>query len=137
MVTFAKYLAWPSQRQTTRMVILWWEGRRLWYNAILLTAITAGSLTLSLIVNAPYAYRKYLEGAAKFTLLSLLFIQIPANVWFTGGWIAQLLLRKLAHRAPVGFGPWALAIGTGFSLLFITSIYICVGSFVLPNRRSK
>jgi hypothetical protein len=46
-------------------------------------------------------------------------VQLTANIWYTGGWMADLFVKKVLRVPWRGFGPWAFALGTATSSLFI------------------
>jgi hypothetical protein len=52
-------------------------------------------------------------------ILTYIGIQLAANLWYTGGWIADLMVKKVLRIQWPGFGPWALALGIAFSFVFI------------------
>jgi hypothetical protein len=54
-----------------------------------------------------------------FILTYVFSVQVPANIFFTGGWIADLVMKKVLGLASPWFGPWAFGLGTCFSFLFI------------------
>jgi hypothetical protein len=45
------------------------------------------------------------------TLIYLLLFQLPANIWYTGGWVVDLILKKAFRLSAPGFAPWALVAG--------------------------
>ena len=52
-----------------------------------------------------------------FALLGVVLYGILANVCYTGGWIAELLVAKLWSVDTARFGPIAFILGTGLSVL--------------------
>jgi hypothetical protein len=113
MTLLKRLLARPCGPQTAGGIIAWWEGRRIYFNAILLAAIT-----LAAIVSAAAD-----GGGITLFVVSIIFLLFPANIWYTGGWIADLLIKKALRLNVTGFGPWALGAGIVFSLLFMGFIY--------------
>jgi protein-S-isoprenylcysteine O-methyltransferase Ste14 len=102
-------LALPPAGRSLSEVILWWERRRLYYNAIV-----AAFCFLRLGVAAlPPASDSLLPG----TVIAVLLI-VMSNIWYTGGWIAELLLRLIAGDRMLWFAPVMFALGILFSLLF-------------------
>jgi hypothetical protein len=113
VVTPENLFARPVSSATVGQIILWWEARRLYYNGIILAwALLWGTITQLRKtrdwVSSPLPILTYLFG-----------VQLPANIFFTGGWIADLVVKKVLGLASPGFGPWAFGLGTGFSFLFI------------------
>ena len=89
------------------------EARRLHYNV------------LTLVWALLWASVSYLKGNHLWTATVLMIptyllaVQLPANIWYTGGWIFDLILKKVFKLRWTGFGPWAFGVGIGFSFLFI------------------
>jgi hypothetical protein len=119
MIAPKNYLSIPSSPFTTETTIAWWEIRRLYYNLILLLEIVA----ISLVKNLPYwtntPDHNYFSDAGITFFGGFLFLLIPANLWYLGGWIVEVILRGIWRRLPAAFGPVALGLGTLFSLVFI------------------
>jgi hypothetical protein len=118
MVGPRNLFAKPDPEPTAGAIIRWWEARRLHYNVLTLawallwipiSYLTGNHLWTSTVLIVP---------------TYLLAIQIPANIWYTGGWIFDLILKKVFKVRWPGFGPWAFAMGTGFSFVFILVVVI-------------
>ncbi len=56
--------------------------------------------------------------------LYLLFLQLPANFWYTGGWIVDLIVKKVLRVTWRGLGSWALGMGIFVSLAFYFVLFI-------------
>ncbi len=113
VVTPENLFSRPVSSATLGQIILWWEARRLYYNGIILAWALLWGLFTQLRkmrdwVSSPLFILTYVFG-----------VQVPANIFFTGGWIADLFVKKVLGLASPGFGPWAFGLGTGFSFLFI------------------
>jgi hypothetical protein len=130
MVSVQQLFAKPPAPPSAGTIIRWWEARRLHYDLLVLGTIVLVSIVKIWI---PWSSAD-LYGGARLTLtfwqsilLQVLLVLLPANIWYTGGWLTELLLRKV-FRVPAGaFGPWALGIGMAFSILFtglISFIYL-------------
>jgi len=103
----------PLSSATVGQIILWWEARRLYYNVIIFTWAFLWGLLTQLRgsrdwVSSPLPILTYIFG-----------VQLPANVFYTGGWIADLIIKKVFGLASPAFGPWAFGAGTVVSFLFI------------------
>jgi hypothetical protein len=89
-----RLLAWlftrPVWPLSPGQIVLWWEARRVAYNAAL------GVVGL---------------------LLGALLYGILANVGYTGGWIVELLVARLWSVDTERFGPIAFTLGMAFSVL--------------------
>lgn len=121
MMPLTHYLAHAPQPQSAVDVILWWESRRLFYNGIIFVAILVSALLVA-AGSRPKRFAEYLSGTGTLVVSGLGLLQIPANIWFTVGWIADLFVKKVLRISAAGFGPWTLAGGTVFSLLFIGAL---------------
>jgi hypothetical protein len=113
MIGARDLFAKPDPQPTTGAIIRWWEARRLHYNVI---TLAWGFLW----VLISYLRGNHMWLATPLAIPTyILSVQLPANIWYTGGWIADLIGKKVLHIPWRGFGPWALALGIAFSFLFI------------------
>jgi hypothetical protein len=113
MVGIRNLFAKPDPQPTAGAIIRWWEARRLHYNLITLA-------WAFLWVSISYFKGNHIWLA---TVLMgptyLLSVLLPSNIWYTGGWIVDLVVKKVLRVSWTGFGPWAFGLGVGFSFLFI------------------
>jgi hypothetical protein len=112
MIGARNLFAKPDPQPTAGAIIRWWEARRLHYNVI-----TLAWAFLWIVVS--YLGGNPMWRATPLAILTALGIQFFANIWYTGGWIADLIVKKVLRIPWSGFGPWAFALGTAFSFLFI------------------
>src|SRR5438093_10155553 len=117
MMAWRDYFARPEDSQTTGMIIKWWEVRRLYYNVAIFLTIALFSLMLPVFVKRSSEEATYWASVRFHIIFSFLILQIPANIGYTGGWVADLLLKKGLRLTAPGFGPWAQAIGISLSLI--------------------
>ena len=110
-------LVMPPAGRSLSEVILWWERRRLYYNAIV-----AAFCFLLVAIATPTAMPGSLAFRAGWAVLLI----VMSNLWYTGGWIFELLLRLVAGDRMLWFAPVAFAIGIVFSLFFC-------GIFLAPS----
>jgi hypothetical protein len=105
---------------TAGEIIRWWEARRLHYNVI----IFAWALIV-LAIGYFWTGRRDKETWTRQSLYAyLLLIQLPANIWYTGGWIVDLIVKKFFKWPSPSFEPWALGLGIALSLLFYFAIML-------------
>ncbi len=116
MIAPTQMFARPDPTATPGEVIRWWERRRLYYNLI----VFAWAATIFCILIA-WRHRWDLLSASNL-LVYLLFFQLPANIFYTGGWIADLVVKKVLRLPSTWFGPVALGLGIAVSLIFYLSI---------------
>jgi len=117
-------LAWlvarPIKPLSSRAVVLWWEARRVPYNAIVgvvglasSTIMVAVAFTCESRGGAPIG----LPDPPAFAIVGVLLYGILANVCYTGGWITELLVAKVWSVDTSRFGPIAFTLGAAFSVL--------------------
>jgi hypothetical protein len=91
----------PSPDRRVSEVIFWWEKRRLFYNLILI------------VFCACSVFGFETSGGVVGVILV-----ICSNIWYTGGWIAELLLRLVTWDRMLWFAPVMLGVGIVFSFAF-------------------
>jgi hypothetical protein len=96
-------------------IILWWELRRFWYNLIVgPIAIASWFVIGSIFLTNPKNNASSVTGGLMF---GCLISAIVANVCYTGGWIVELLTRKIWRERAIYFGEISFALGLVFSIL--------------------
>src|SRR5262245_20876311 len=119
-----RLLGWLTTRPTGALpygaVVLWWEARRVPYNAIvgvtgLLSSavMVAVAFTCESLGGAPIG----LPDPPAFAIVGVLLFGVLANVCYTGGWITELVVAKVWAIDTSRFGPIAFTLGTVFSVL--------------------
>ncbi len=120
-----KILAWRlfSRREEVAGafdIIKWWELRRIPYN---IAVGAAGIITLAVVVAvAAIASEKFgeplgLPDPPIIAVFAVIGYAIGANVCFTGGWIAEIIVRKLWQERAGAFAQISFALGVVFSIL--------------------
>ena len=105
---FQKIIQPPEPPLTVRAIVLWWERRRLAYNAIILPL---GAVSVALLflfashVSRPDALD---EGVDSFAILVA---PVLMNIAYTAGWGVQLLMRLIFKDRSVDTGPTLLKAG--------------------------
>jgi len=104
----------PDKDRTWWQVITWWELRRIPYN-LLVGGIGLLSLVLFLAIDAlpPQLPTEELNWSPA---LSVILFGFGANFFYTGGWVAELLARRMWHERAREIGPQLFSIGLVFSL---------------------
>jgi hypothetical protein len=123
-----KYLfARPDLPQSIGAIIWWWEARRLWYNLILISWV----LILAVVVSALSRPFDTSLWNLNVLLVFVVYFVFPANILYTGGWVVDLIVKKVLGLPARGFESWALGAGIAFTL----ALYFAL--LVLPsfNRR--
>jgi hypothetical protein len=94
-------------------IILWWEKRRLHFNA---TLAVVGTISVVLML-ACAGVANALPDPPIFMPLGIIAYAIMANICYTGGWIAELFVGTWKTRADTAaFGLRAFRAGMKFSI---------------------
>ncbi|MGH8427867.1 MAG: hypothetical protein ACRES7_07790 [Gammaproteobacteria bacterium] len=102
------------RRFTVFETILWWERRRVPYN--LLVGAAGVISTASAVLTAVFTKSACgLPDPPLSALFSIVTYAIAANVLYTGGWIAELVLRRRIETNE--FARWGFIFGTLFSIV--------------------
>ena len=98
---------------TTWQVILWWEKRRIAYNALILSVGFVSYCVLCWV--APYSFT--VDPGEDYVEPMLIFIlPIPINIGYTLGWLVECMSLPLKSR---GLGPHLMKLGVAFSLFVV------------------
>jgi hypothetical protein len=100
----------PDIRRTPVSMLVWWESRRLAYNR---AVGTAGLVTLAgFLVLTPDR-----PGPSWHELLGVVLVYgVLANICYTGGWLVELLARRVWGREAPYMGPLLFREGLIFSV---------------------
>ena len=101
-------------------VIAWWESRRIAYNLIVGGAGIVSCILVGLLVFTTPAVQNLLNRfnlSPGFEIFFVIIYGIAANIFYTFGWIAELVVRSLWPEEAERFGTTTFTIGLGFSLL--------------------
>src|SRR5579864_5800344 len=108
-----------SPLNSSREVIGWWEARRIPFNLIvgsvgILTCIVVGVVGLGseLLFNSEFG----VPNPPLFALIGIILYGIFANVCFTGGWVTELIVRRLWPREADRFATLSFSLGVVFSV---------------------
>jgi hypothetical protein len=102
-------------------VIRWWEGRRLFFNSVVgctgvitCVLLIVCALTADSTVGEPIG----MPDGPLLGVFGIVFYGILANVFYTGGWISELLLRAVTTTEKASaLGLTAFRAGVYFSIL--------------------
>lgn len=107
--------------ETASEVVSWWEKRRLAYNA---AVGVAGLASLSALAIAD---RVTGHGGGGPPVMAVAAYAVAANFCYTGGWVAELLLRPVFGRRTGTVGATIFRYGSAFSVtLTLLPIPFCV-----------
>jgi hypothetical protein len=120
-----------SPANSAREVIGWWEARRVPFNLIvgsagILTSIVVGIVGLGseLLFNSEFG----LPDPPGFALIAIILYGILANVCFTGGWVTELIVRRIWPREADRFATLTLSLGTIFSVVLTLAPAVVIGA---------
>jgi len=121
MVGVRQLFSSPPIGQSAGQIVRWWEARRLHYNAIVFASILlAWAITSRRVIEFDSPWR---SAAGSIGMWVLLFM-VPANLWYTFGWVVDLGLKRGLRMRWAGFAPWALGAGVVFSILFVVLLIL-------------
>lgn len=106
-----RLFAAPAGERSAVDVILWWEVRRIAYNAVMAVVGLAGLLAFIALINASGELQ---PGEDAVEPLALLAVPIVANICYTAGWVMELTVRATGIRSN-RTGPQLFAAGMMFS----------------------
>jgi hypothetical protein len=109
----------------------WWESRRVPFNLIvgsagILSCIVAGVVAMgaSIFFNSDFG----LPDPPGFAIVVILLYGIMANICFTGGWLVELLVRRLWPREADRFATMSFSLGLVFSVALTLTPAIVIGA---------
>jgi hypothetical protein len=106
--------------KSARETIGWWEARRIPFN---LVVGSAGILTCIVIVivglgsEMLFGTEFGLPDPPIFALIGIAIYGIMANVCFTAGWLAELVVRRIWPREADRFATLSITLGVVFSVV--------------------
>ncbi len=106
--------------RSAKEVILWWEKQRIIYNFLVgLCGALAGLLMfiLAWVAEQTVGEPIGIPDSTFFAFIAVIFFGIAANVCYTGGWIAELLVRRIWKESGASFGRISFGLGTIFSMV--------------------
>jgi hypothetical protein len=114
-------LTTSSNHRSNKEIIYWWEQRRIFYNAVMLAA---GCLTilLALLLNE-IVFTDLIN-----TLPPVLIFAFSANLFYTLGWITEIVCHKFISQEEVVHkaGPVLFIAGMCISVLFTFAIDVAL-----------
>ena len=116
---------------SARDAIGWWQSRRIPFNLIvgsagIFTCIVVGVVALGseILFHTEFG----LPDPPAFALIGIIIYGILANVCFTGGWLAELVVRRIWPPEADRFATLSLALGVIFSVLLTLAPAIVIGA---------
>ena len=116
---------------SARDTIGWWEARRIPFNLIvgsvgILTCIIVGIVGLGseVLFHSEFG----LPNPPLFALFAVTIYGILANACYTGGWVAELIVRKIWPREADRFATLSFSLGVVFAVVVTLAPAALVGA---------
>jgi hypothetical protein len=112
-------------------MIGWWEARRIPFNLIV---GTAGLITCIVVAVVGFGSFFLFNGdfgmpnPPLFGVFGVLIYGMVANIFYTGGWLSELILRKIWPNQADRFATLTFSLGLVFSVLLTLSPGIVAGA---------
>lgn len=110
----------PGSVQSAGDVLRWWEIRRIAFNLIV-GATGIGTcilcLLIALVAEAMLDVPIGIPDPPIIAVLGIITYGIMANVCYTGGWIAELVIRRLWPRESDSFASLSHTLGVAFAVI--------------------
>jgi hypothetical protein len=119
---------------TVWQAIGWWESRRVAFNLIVGSAGVLSSLIVGIVGLGSHLLFDSdfgVPGSPLLTVFAVAIYAVMANVCYTGGWIAELGIRRAWPEQADRFATLTLALGVVFAVLLTLSPAVLVGAFGL------
>jgi len=101
-------------------IVRWWEVRRIPYNLVVGgVGIVSGGVVLALAAIASEIFNEPLgwPDPPILAVFGVIAYGIAANVCYTGGWVAEWVVRKVWRERAGAFGEISFVLGVVFSVL--------------------
>lgn len=115
---------------SARAVIGWWEARRIPYNLIVGSVGIITCIIIAIIGMGSYFFFNSdfgLPGSPLFAVFGIIIYGFLANLCYTGGWIAELIVRRAWPEEADKFATRTFLLGLFFSILLTLTPAIVVG----------
>jgi hypothetical protein len=109
----------------------WWETRRVPYNLIVGATGVVSCIVVAIVAAGSYFLFDSDFGMPNpplFAVFAVLLYGIAANICFTGGWLAELIVRKVWPSQVDRFSTLSFSLGLIFSILLTLTPAIVVGA---------
>jgi hypothetical protein len=111
-------------------MIDWWESRRIPFNLIVGAAGVLTCIIVSVVgVGSSILFDKDIApDPPLFAIFGVVIYGIMANICYTGGWIAELVVRRIWPYEADRFATLSFSTGLAFSLLLTLAPGIVIGA---------
>jgi len=100
-------------------IIKWWELRRIPFNIIVgLTGVLSGAIcVLTAVLSEKITGQEpFFPDPPLFLFAAVIFYGVMANICFTGGWVAELLARRIWAQRAEAYGEFFFVWNFVFSI---------------------
>jgi len=112
--SFLQWLLTPAPLRIPA-IIAWWEKRRIVYNLAMIVPGVVGLIFVLIVIPLNLTQEAAIDDDFV-PLLAVFLGGIAANICYTGGWLAEIIARRLWQHKAEHFGPIAWSLGMGFSI---------------------
>ena len=115
----------------TRAIIGWWEARRVPYNMIVGSAGIFTCIVIAVVAMGSYFLFNSdfgLSGSPFLAILGIIIYGILANVCFTGGWLTELIVRRVWPQEADRFATTSFSLGLFLSILLTLTPAFVIGT---------
>jgi hypothetical protein len=119
---------------TAWQAIGWWEARRVAFNLIVGSVGVLSSAIVGVVALGSYLLFDSdfgAPGSPLFAVFAVVIYGIMANLCYTGGWVAELAIRKAWPEQADRFATLSLVLGVVFAVLLTLSPGVLFGAFGL------
>jgi hypothetical protein len=125
-----------AEEISTFEVIKWWEMRRVPYNLLvgaagIFTCIM--TVIVATIASETIGEPLGLPDPPILAVFAVIAYAVGANICFTGGWIAEILVKKFWREKAGAFGQAAFAVGVAFSVLITLAPSALFGGLLIAR----
>jgi ABC-type branched-subunit amino acid transport system permease subunit len=108
----------------------WWEARRAAFNLIVGSAGIISFVVIGIVgLGSYFLFDSDLGGPESgLPILAIPVYAVMANICYTGGWVAESVIRKRWPEQADRFATLSLALGIAFSVLLTLSPAVIVGA---------
>ena len=121
-----------ADTSSTWSIIAWWEKRRIPYN-FFVGSVGLASFILNLWLWTSYVQKPGEDDGFGPAVPAIVF-GLLANVFYTSGWIVEVLALWLRKRGSITLGPRLFKLGLIFSLVLASLPGLLMLGIVLTNK---
>jgi hypothetical protein len=116
---------------SARAIVGWWEARRVPYNIIVGSVGIFTCIVIAIIGMGSYFFFSSdfgLPGSPFLAIFGIIIYGILANVCFTGGWLTELIVRRVWPQEADRFATTSFSLGLFLSILLTLTPAFVIGT---------